>query len=234
MVFQQFNLVDRLSVVTNVLTGRLAHRSWVGSVFYLFRQEDLGIAREALSRVGLTDKAWNRADKLSGGQQQRDGIARATLRCPARRPGGARRAGRRPRPALRRRPHAARPRGRDRRAARRSGRRAGLARTGASRSARAPAAPSAAVAPSAQSGPRTPAHRPRSTLPTTCRPRGASLAGGSTPLARFRRARARLTLCPFTVCPLPRAISGSARVACALCRSYAAAQRHATHTSSDD
>jgi phosphonate transport system ATP-binding protein len=82
MVFQQFNLVDRLSVVTNVLTGRLAHRSWLGSVFYLFRHEDMGIAQEALSRVALTDKAWNRADKLSGGQQQRVGIARALAQRP--------------------------------------------------------------------------------------------------------------------------------------------------------
>lgn len=82
MVFQQFNLVDRLSVVTNVLTGRLAHRSWVGSVFYLFRKEDVGIAQEALARVGLTDRAWNRADKLSGGQRQRVGIARALAQQP--------------------------------------------------------------------------------------------------------------------------------------------------------
>jgi phosphonate transport system ATP-binding protein len=82
MVFQQFNLVDRLSVVTNVLTGRLAHRSWVGSLFYLFRHEDMSIAQEALSRVDLTDKAWNRADKLSGGQQQRVGIARALAQHP--------------------------------------------------------------------------------------------------------------------------------------------------------
>lgn len=82
MVFQQFNLVDRLSVVTNVLTGRLAHRSWVGSVFYLFCKEDMGIAQEVLSRVALTDKAWNRADKLSGGQQQRVGIARALAQQP--------------------------------------------------------------------------------------------------------------------------------------------------------
>lgn len=82
MVFQQFNLVDRLSVVTNVLTGRLAHRSWMGSLFYLFRNEDMGIAQEALSRVALTDKAWNRADKLSGGQQQRVGIARALAQHP--------------------------------------------------------------------------------------------------------------------------------------------------------
>ncbi len=82
MVFQQFNLVDRLSVMTNVLTGRLAHRSWLGSLFYLFRHEDMGIAQEALSRVALTDKAWNRADKLSGGQQQRVGIARALAQHP--------------------------------------------------------------------------------------------------------------------------------------------------------
>jgi phosphonate transport system ATP-binding protein len=82
MVFQQFNLVNRLSVVTNVLTGRLAHRSWLGSVFYLFRKEDLEIARDALSRVSLTDKAWERADKLSGGQQQRVGIARALAQQP--------------------------------------------------------------------------------------------------------------------------------------------------------
>lgn len=82
MVFQQFNLVERLSVVTNVLTGRLAHRSWVGSVFYLFRTEDMDIAQQALARVGLTDKAWSRADKLSGGQQQRVGIARALAQRP--------------------------------------------------------------------------------------------------------------------------------------------------------
>jgi len=82
MVFQQFNLVERLSVATNVLTGRLAHRSWAGSVFYLFRNEDMDIAREVLARVGLTDKAWSRADKLSGGQQQRVGIARALAQRP--------------------------------------------------------------------------------------------------------------------------------------------------------
>ena len=82
MVFQQFNLVERLSVVTNVLTGRLAHRSWLGSLFYLFRNQDMEIAQETLARVGLTDKAWSRADKLSGGQQQRVGIARALAQRP--------------------------------------------------------------------------------------------------------------------------------------------------------
>jgi phosphonate transport system ATP-binding protein len=82
MVFQQFNLVNRLSVITNVLTGRLAHRSWLGSMFYLFRNEDMEIAKDALSRVSLTEKAWERADKLSGGQQQRVGIARALAQKP--------------------------------------------------------------------------------------------------------------------------------------------------------
>jgi len=82
MVFQQFNLVDRLSVMTNVLTGRLSHRSWLGSLLYLFQRCDMDIAHDALIRVGLTDKAWNRADKLSGGQQQRVGIARALAQQP--------------------------------------------------------------------------------------------------------------------------------------------------------
>ena len=82
MVFQHFNLVDRLSVMTNVLTGRLSHRSWLGSLLYLFRRTDLDLAHDALIRVGLTDKAWNRADKLSGGQQQRVGIGRALAQQP--------------------------------------------------------------------------------------------------------------------------------------------------------
>lgn len=77
MVFQHFNLVDRLSVMTNVLMGRLKTRSWLGSVLYLFKREDMDIAHEALHRVGLVEKSWERADRLSGGQQQRVGIARA-------------------------------------------------------------------------------------------------------------------------------------------------------------
>ncbi len=82
MVFQQFNLVDRLSVMTNVLIGRLSQRSWLSSLLYMFRRADLDIAHAALNRVGLTDKAWSRADKLSGGQQQRVGIARALAQQP--------------------------------------------------------------------------------------------------------------------------------------------------------
>ncbi|MBI5419991.1 MAG: phosphonate ABC transporter ATP-binding protein [Deltaproteobacteria bacterium] len=82
MVFQHFNLVGRLSVMTNVLTGRLKDRSWLGSVLYLFRKQDMAIAHESLDRVGLTEKAWERADRLSGGEQQRVGIARALAQKP--------------------------------------------------------------------------------------------------------------------------------------------------------
>jgi len=82
MIFQHFNLVGRLSVMTNVLTGRLSHRSWIGSVLYLFHEKDMKIAHHALDRVGLTEKAWERADRLSGGQQQRVGIARALAQNP--------------------------------------------------------------------------------------------------------------------------------------------------------
>jgi phosphonate transport system ATP-binding protein len=82
MVFQRFNLVDRLSVMTNVLTGRLGRRSWTGTMFHLFRAEDMAIAAKALDRVSLTERAWCRVDKLSGGQQQRVGIARALAQQP--------------------------------------------------------------------------------------------------------------------------------------------------------
>jgi len=82
MIFQNYNLVGRLSVMTNALTGRLKLRSWLGSLFYLFRSEDMHVAYEALDRVGLVDRAWHRADKLSGGQQQRVGIARTLVQSP--------------------------------------------------------------------------------------------------------------------------------------------------------
>jgi phosphonate transport system ATP-binding protein len=82
MVFQQFNLVDRLNVMTNVLIGRLSERSWLSSLFYLFPRSDFQIAETALREVDLLDKAWSRADQLSGGQQQRVGIARALAQHP--------------------------------------------------------------------------------------------------------------------------------------------------------
>jgi phosphonate transport system ATP-binding protein len=82
MVFQQFNLVRRISVLENVLCGRLAHTSALLSSLRLFTADDVGMALEALERVGLADKAHVRADQLSGGQQQRVGIARALVQRP--------------------------------------------------------------------------------------------------------------------------------------------------------
>jgi phosphonate transport system ATP-binding protein len=83
MMFQQFNLVPRLSVLTNVLAGRLSYRSAWRSLFYSFTREDRAIALEALEMVGLGHKAFQRADTLSGGEQQRVGIARALAQRPS-------------------------------------------------------------------------------------------------------------------------------------------------------
>jgi phosphonate transport system ATP-binding protein len=83
MVFQQFNLVPRLSVMMNVLAGRLSYRSAWRTLFYSFTREDRAIALEALEMVGLGHKAFQRADTLSGGEQQRVGIARALTQRPS-------------------------------------------------------------------------------------------------------------------------------------------------------
>lgn len=83
MVFQHFNLVHRSSVLTNVLAGRLGYVSPFWSLVNRFPQEDIASAMRQLDRVGLADKANNRADALSGGQQQRVGIARALMQEPA-------------------------------------------------------------------------------------------------------------------------------------------------------
>jgi phosphonate transport system ATP-binding protein len=82
MIFQQFNLVRRSSVLTNVLAGRLGYTRSAWSIFNYFPREDYERARQALARVGIADKANNRADELSGGQQQRVGIARALMQTP--------------------------------------------------------------------------------------------------------------------------------------------------------
>jgi phosphonate transport system ATP-binding protein len=82
MIFQTFNLVKRSSVLRNVLAGRLGHApAWRG-MLGMFSQQDLAIAHDALRRVGIPEKAWQRADALSGGQQQRVGIARALAQQP--------------------------------------------------------------------------------------------------------------------------------------------------------
>jgi phosphonate transport system ATP-binding protein len=82
MVFQQFNLVRRLPVLTNVLVGRLgATPSW-WSLAHRFAAADVQQALTSLERVGLRELAAQRADTLSGGQQQRVGIARALMQRP--------------------------------------------------------------------------------------------------------------------------------------------------------
>jgi phosphonate transport system ATP-binding protein len=82
MIFQHFNLVTRSSVVTNVLSGRLGYVNPVWSLVNHFPKDDVDKAVANLGRVGIADKARNRADELSGGQQQRVGIARALMQDP--------------------------------------------------------------------------------------------------------------------------------------------------------
>jgi len=78
-IFQQFNLVGPLSVMTNVLTGRLPHMPLWRSLPRWFQQHELALGLDALQRVGMGDYAFQRASTLSGGQQQRAAIARALV-----------------------------------------------------------------------------------------------------------------------------------------------------------
>jgi phosphonate transport system ATP-binding protein len=82
MVFQQFNLVKRLSALENVLIGRLGYMEGWRSSLKLYARPDRELAMRLLERVGMADYAWQRADTLSGGQQQRVGIARALAQQP--------------------------------------------------------------------------------------------------------------------------------------------------------
>jgi len=86
MIFQQFNLVQRLDVLTNVLVGRLNHRPGVlgtlTSLLKMFTAEERAMAIQALDRFDLAETALQRADTLSGGQQQRVAICRALLQEP--------------------------------------------------------------------------------------------------------------------------------------------------------
>jgi len=82
MVFQQFNLVHRSKVITNVLAGRLGYINPAWSFLNRFPKADMEKAIKQLERVGIADKANQRADELSGGQQQRVGIARALMQDP--------------------------------------------------------------------------------------------------------------------------------------------------------
>jgi len=82
MVFQQFNLVKRSTVLTNVMAGRLGYTSSWRSITGRFTPEDKQRAKRALERMDITEQINKRADDLSGGQQQRVGIARALMQEP--------------------------------------------------------------------------------------------------------------------------------------------------------
>ncbi len=82
MVFQEFNLVERLTVMENVLCGRLGYMSSFSAWLRKFSQEDINRAYDLIDMVGLSEFAQVRADELSGGQRQRVGIARAVMQEP--------------------------------------------------------------------------------------------------------------------------------------------------------
>jgi phosphonate transport system ATP-binding protein len=82
MIFQQFNLVPRLDVLTNVMLGRLNKRPTWKSLLKIFSDEERAVAIAALERLGIAETALQRAGTLSGGQQQRVAIARALLQEP--------------------------------------------------------------------------------------------------------------------------------------------------------
>jgi len=82
MIFQQFNLVPRLDVVTNVMLGRLNGHGTLKSVFNIFGKDEIERALSALDRLDIADQALQRAETLSGGQQQRVAIARALTQEP--------------------------------------------------------------------------------------------------------------------------------------------------------
>jgi len=82
MVFQNYNLVDRLSVFQNVLHGRLGHKSTLGGALGFYTETEKEEAFAILDKLGLVKHAYKRCDALSGGQKQRVGIARALMQKP--------------------------------------------------------------------------------------------------------------------------------------------------------
>ena len=82
MIFQEFNLVNNLSAINNVLTGLLNSSNKFFSLFYLFSKNQKIKALRSLETVGLLEKSYSRSDELSGGQRQRIGIARAIIKKP--------------------------------------------------------------------------------------------------------------------------------------------------------
>jgi phosphonate transport system ATP-binding protein len=82
MIFQQFNLVPRMDVVSNVLHGKLNKHSTLSTLFNIFPEKDIHRAIDILERLGISEHAAKRAQALSGGQQQRVAIARALMQDP--------------------------------------------------------------------------------------------------------------------------------------------------------
>ena len=82
MIFQQFNLVPRIDVVSNVLFGTLNRQSTFASLFSLFSRHDIEKAMSILDRLGIVENYSKRAEELSGGQQQRVAISRALMQDP--------------------------------------------------------------------------------------------------------------------------------------------------------
>ncbi|MFE5318878.1 phosphonate ABC transporter ATP-binding protein [Paenibacillus sp. NPDC056579] len=82
MIFQHYNLVNRLSVIENVLHGRLGYKSTLAGVFGLYTEQEKQQACHILNILGLEEQIYKRCDQLSGGQKQRVGIARALVQDP--------------------------------------------------------------------------------------------------------------------------------------------------------
>jgi phosphonate transport system ATP-binding protein len=82
MIFQEFNLIERLSVMDNVLAGRLGYTGTIRSLLRMYTRQDIRDALVLLEKVGLGEHLDKRADRLSGGQRQRVGIARALIQNP--------------------------------------------------------------------------------------------------------------------------------------------------------
>ena len=82
MIFQHYNLVNRLSVIENVLHGRLGYKSTIAGILGIYNQEEKNQAYRVVELLGLKEQLYKRCDQLSGGQKQRVGIARALVQNP--------------------------------------------------------------------------------------------------------------------------------------------------------
>lgn len=82
MIFQHYNLVNRLSVIENVLHGRLGYKSTIAGVIGYYNEDEKKQAFQLITKLGLQEQVYKRCDQLSGGQKQRVGIARALIQNP--------------------------------------------------------------------------------------------------------------------------------------------------------